>query len=67
MIFQEYVIGYVCLVNKQIGEPPFDLTLLETFHQFAKVLVYSLKINGYFRNAPKKGLRFPRRGDRHQR
>ncbi|MGO8695089.1 MAG: PilZ domain-containing protein [Rectinemataceae bacterium] len=59
MIFQEYVIGYVCLVNKQIGKPPFDLTLLETFHQFAKVLVYSLKINGYFRNAPKKASDFP--------
>jgi hypothetical protein len=59
MIFQEYVIGYVCLVNKQIGKPPFDLALLETFHQFAKVLVYSLKINGYFRDAPKRVSDFP--------
>ncbi len=54
LLFQEYVIGYVCLVNKQQGKPPFDLAVLETFLQFAKVLAYSLKINGYFRNAPKK-------------
>jgi len=59
LIFQEYVIGYVYLVNKQVGKPPFDLALLETFHQFGKVLVYSLKINGYFRNAPKKASDFP--------
>ena len=54
LLFQEYVIGYVCLVNKQQGKPPFDLSVLETFHQFSKVLAYSLMINGYFRNAPKK-------------
>jgi hypothetical protein len=54
IIFQEYVIGYVSIVNRQAGKPPFDLGLLETFHDFAKVLAYSLKINGYFKNAPKK-------------
>jgi hypothetical protein len=54
LIFQEYVIGYVNLLNRQVGKPPFDLAVLETFHQFAKVLAYSLKINGYFANAPKK-------------
>ncbi len=54
LLFQEYVIGYVYLVNTQAGKPPFDLPVLETFHQFAKVLAYSLKVNGYFRNAPKK-------------
>jgi hypothetical protein len=54
LLFQEYVIGYVYLVNTQPGRPPFDLPTLETFHQFAKVLAYSLKANGYFRSAPKK-------------
>jgi hypothetical protein len=54
LLFQEYVIGYVYLCNKQPGRSPFDLPVLETFHQFAKVLAYSLKTNGYFRNAPKK-------------
>ncbi len=58
LLFQEYVIGYVYLVNTQAGRQPFDLPVLETFHQFAKVLAYSLKMNGYFRNAPKKARDF---------
>lgn len=58
LLFQEYVIGYVYLVNTQAGRPPFDLPILETFHQFAKVLAYSLKMNGYFRSAPKKARDF---------
>jgi hypothetical protein len=58
LLFQEYVIGYVFLANTMPGKPPFDLPLLETFHQFAKVLAYSLKANGYFRNAPKKARDF---------
>lgn len=59
IIFQEYVIGYVRVANKQVGKPPFDLSVLETFHQFSKVLAYSLKLNGYFKNAPKKSQDFP--------
>ena len=58
LLFQEYVIGYVYLVNTQPGRQPFDLPVLETFHQFAKVLAYSLKVNGYFRSAPKKAKDF---------
>jgi hypothetical protein len=58
LLFQEYVIGYVYLVNTQPGKPPFDLPVLETYYQFAKVLAYSLKVNGYFRNAPKKARDF---------
>ena len=58
LLFQEYVIGYVYLVNTAVGSPPFDLPVLETFHQFAKVLAYSLKVNGYFSNAPKKPQEF---------
>jgi hypothetical protein len=54
LLFQEYVIGYVYLVNTLPGRPPFDLPVLETFYQFAKVLAYSLQVNGYFRGAPKK-------------
>lgn len=54
LLFQEYVIGYVWLANSEAGRAPFDLSVLETFQQFAKVLAYSLKMNGYFRNAPKR-------------
>jgi hypothetical protein len=54
LLFQEYVIGYAYLANTQQDKSSLDLSVLETFHQFAKVFAYSLKINGYFRNAPKK-------------
>jgi hypothetical protein len=54
MLFQEYVIGYVSLQNRTAGRSPFDLAILETFQLFAEILAYSLKINGYFKGAPKK-------------
>jgi hypothetical protein len=48
ILFQEYVIGYIHLwINKE-GKLPFDYNVIETLYQFAKVLAYSLKINGYF-------------------
>jgi len=59
VLFQEYVIGVVILENRTPGRPPFDLMALETYQQFAKILAYSLKLNGYFRNAPKKASGFP--------
>jgi hypothetical protein len=54
ILFQEYVIGYVSIQNKTPGREPFGLALLETFHLFSEILAYSLKINGYFKGAPKK-------------
>jgi hypothetical protein len=48
ILFQEYVIGYIHLwINKE-GKLPFDYNVIETLYQFAKVLAYSLKLNGYF-------------------
>lgn len=54
VIFQEYVIGCVSLVNRMPGKAPFDLGVVDLFLQFGKVLAYSLKKNGYFKNAPRK-------------
>ena len=48
ILFQEYVIGYIHIWINQEGKLPFDYNLIETMYQFAKVLAYSLKINGYF-------------------
>lgn len=59
ILFQEYVVGYVHILNRQPGKAPFDLGVLDTFAQFAKVLAWSLKINGYFRNAPRRGAGIP--------
>jgi c-di-GMP-binding flagellar brake protein YcgR len=59
ILFQEYVVGYVHILNRQPGKAPFDLGVLDTFAQFAKVLAWSLKINGYFQNAPRRGTAIP--------
>jgi hypothetical protein len=48
ILFREYVIGYIHIWNEATGKPPFDYSLLDTLYQFARVLSYSLKINGYF-------------------
>lgn len=54
VIFHEYVIGYILLRNSAKGKPPFDLNLVDLMGQFAKVLSYSLKKNGYFKGAEGK-------------
>ncbi|MDR2185938.1 MAG: PilZ domain-containing protein [Treponema sp.] len=48
LLFQEYVIGYIHIwINKE-GKQPFDYTVIDNLYQFAKVLAFSLKENGYF-------------------
>jgi len=48
ILFQEYVIGYIHIwINKE-GRLPFDFSVLDHVYQFAKVLAFSLKENGYF-------------------
>lgn len=59
ILFQEYVIGYIHLWIDAVGKPPFDPSVLDTVYQFAKVLAYSLKINGYFKAAKVKKDPFP--------
>jgi hypothetical protein len=58
VLFQEYVIGYIHIwINKE-GKLPFDYGVLDTLYQFAKVLAYSLKMNGYFENGKLKNEPF---------
>ncbi len=59
ILFQEYVIGYIHLWIDTVGKPPFDPSVLDTLYQFSKVLAYSLKMNGYFKNATLKKDAFP--------
>jgi hypothetical protein len=60
ILFQEYVVGYIRVwINKE-GTPSLNYNAIDTLYQFAKVLAYSLKINGYFesgklRNQPFEG------------
>ncbi|MEJ5188468.1 MAG: PilZ domain-containing protein [Breznakiellaceae bacterium] len=58
ILFQEYVIGYIHLWIDMEGKPPFDFSTLDTAYQFAKVLAFSLKENGYFEQGKVKKTSF---------
>ena len=60
ILFHEYVIGYIHIWIDKEGKLPIDFSMLDTVYQFAKVLAFSLKENGYFeqgkiRNEPFAG------------
>ncbi|MDR2305007.1 MAG: PilZ domain-containing protein [Treponema sp.] len=58
ILFQEYVIGYIHVwINKE-GRLPFDFNLIDTLYQFAKILAFSLKVNGYFEKGKLKNESF---------
>ena len=48
ILFQEYVIGHIHIWSDTAEKPPLDSEVIDTLYQFAKILAYSLKINGYF-------------------
>jgi hypothetical protein len=58
ILFHEYVIGYIHIWNTVEGKPPFDYKVIDILYQFAKVLAYSLKINGYFEEGKLKNDSF---------
>jgi hypothetical protein len=48
ILFQEYIVGYIHIWIDRAERPAFDFGILDTVYQFAKVLAFSLKENGYF-------------------
>jgi hypothetical protein len=58
IVFQEYVIGYIHVWINKPGKPPLNYEILETLNQFARVLSFSLKINGYFEKGKLKNEPF---------
>jgi hypothetical protein len=58
VLFQEYVIGYIHIWISKEGRLPFDYGVLDTLYQFAKILAFSLKVNGYFENGKMKNEPF---------
>ena len=48
LLFQEYVIGYIHIWIDNEELPPFGYEVIENMFQLAKILTYSLKVNGYF-------------------
>jgi hypothetical protein len=58
ILFQEYVIGYIHVWINKPGKPPLDYEILETLYQFARILSFSLKTNGYFEKGKLKNEPF---------
>ncbi|GHV65104.1 hypothetical protein AGMMS49587_18800 [Spirochaetia bacterium] len=48
ILFQEYVIGYIHTWISNQDKKPFDYTVVDTLCQFAAILAYSFKVNGFF-------------------
>ena len=49
ILYNEYVIGYVQLVNRDEKKSIISNEILEYTHQFSKILAFSLKVNNYFK------------------
>ncbi|GHU57794.1 hypothetical protein FACS189444_0460 [Spirochaetia bacterium] len=58
ILFERYVIGYIHIWINQAGIPPFDYGVIETLYQFAKILAFSLKTNGYFKSSMQRDAPF---------
>jgi hypothetical protein len=58
ILFQEYVIGYIHIWINTEGKRPFDFSIIDTMYQFAKILAFSLKMNGYFEHGKLKNEAF---------
>ena len=58
VLFQEYVVGYIHIWIDKEGMPPLNYSMIDTVHQFSKILAYSLKINGYFESGKVKNEPF---------
>ncbi|GHU92211.1 hypothetical protein FACS189479_00420 [Spirochaetia bacterium] len=48
ILFQEYVIGYIHAWISDMGKDPLDYKAADILYQFAAVLAYSFRINGFF-------------------
>jgi c-di-GMP-binding flagellar brake protein YcgR len=48
ILFHEYVIGYIHIWITNQARLPFDFNVLDNIYQYAKVLAFALKENGYF-------------------
>jgi len=49
IIYNEYIVGYIHVYNSRENKKRITENLVDYVYQFAKVLAYSLKINGYFK------------------
>lgn len=58
ILFQEYVSGYIYLMNTYDKRKTISDALIEYVDQFAKILAYSLKIHGYFKGKKAEAVEY---------
>lgn len=49
LVYHEYVVGYIALINSGSKNDPLEPEIVEYVYQFSRVLIFSLKKNGYFK------------------
>ncbi|MFP4373179.1 MAG: PilZ domain-containing protein [Spirochaetaceae bacterium] len=54
VLYQEYVVGYLYMIKSGREVTRFDAQAVEFVLQLSRILAYSLKVNGYFREEPVK-------------
>jgi len=54
VLYQEYVVGYLYMIKSGRDVTRFDAQAVEFVMQLSRILAYSLKVNGYFREQPVK-------------
>ncbi|MDR1931552.1 MAG: PilZ domain-containing protein [Spirochaetales bacterium] len=54
ILYQNYVVGYLYLVSFRDGGQKFSQKIIDFVFQFGRLLIHSLKVNGYFKGEPVK-------------
>ncbi|RPJ04159.1 MAG: hypothetical protein EHM28_13945, partial [Spirochaetaceae bacterium] len=57
VLYHEYAVGYIYVINKKTHKP-LDEEFLQYVITFAKVLSYSLEINGYYKQYKKNMVEY---------
>jgi len=58
ILFQEYVLGFLRIWISANDKPPFNYEVIDQVYQFTKILVNSLRANGYFETGKMKNEPF---------
>jgi hypothetical protein len=54
ILYGSYVVGYLYLISFKDGGQKFSQKIIDFVFQFGRLLIHSLKVNGYFKGEPVK-------------
>jgi hypothetical protein len=54
ILYRNYVVGYLYLISFKDGGQKFSQKIIDFVFQFGRLLIHSLKVNGYFKGVPVK-------------